>query len=337
VEFRVMAEHISTRELVQEYLAKWTFPTSDGWGMPKKREEGKKYELVRLSYRFKFQKRFKEPCNEWLELIETICNEILGNYTKKEDQLMTTAFGTRTKRRLNCVMEALNFEYPDYERLDEGAGWVKRKRIVSILSRQVIWTVKEDKKALKKQKTVPEPKVSAPKKRKLVEISSEKEKVQDVPKQTMSPSPSSAATVSEILKVMTEPFPFALLSPLRLDLTSLLQSREIASTAEGENRGQKKWHMMNIMEAIEQTPPLASADKATIPADAEATAASKAENLVTNLSEIDRLISDVVVEKDVAIVTSDKEKKIEETSSESMNFDLQHLGDQQLFEEDISD
>jgi hypothetical protein len=54
---------------------------------------------------------------------------------------------------------------------------------------------------------------------------------------------------------MTEPFPFALLSPLRLDLTSLLQSKEIALAAEGKNGGQKKRRMMNIMEAIEQTPP----------------------------------------------------------------------------------
>jgi hypothetical protein len=55
--------------------------------MPKKKEGGK-YELVRLPYRFKFEKQFKKPCNEWLEMIETMCNEILGNYTKKEDQLM---------------------------------------------------------------------------------------------------------------------------------------------------------------------------------------------------------------------------------------------------------
>jgi hypothetical protein len=45
----------------------------------------------------------------------------------------------------------------------------------------------------------------------------------------------------------------------------------------------------------------------------------------------------VVVDKDVAVVTSDKGKKIEETSSESMNFDLRHLGGQQLSEEDISE
>ena len=71
-------------------------------------------------------------------------NEILGNYTKKEDQLMIAAFGTQPKRRLNRVMDALNFEYLDYARLDEGAEGVKRKRIVSILSRQAIRSVKED-------------------------------------------------------------------------------------------------------------------------------------------------------------------------------------------------
>jgi hypothetical protein len=46
VEFRVVAEHISTRDLVQEYLANKTFSTSGGWGMPKKKEKGNKYELV---------------------------------------------------------------------------------------------------------------------------------------------------------------------------------------------------------------------------------------------------------------------------------------------------
>jgi hypothetical protein len=52
-------------------------------------------------------------------MIETMCNEILGNYTKKEDQLLTTAFATRKKQRLNRVMNAIVFEYPDYEILDK--------------------------------------------------------------------------------------------------------------------------------------------------------------------------------------------------------------------------
>jgi hypothetical protein len=65
-----------------------------------------------------------------------MCNEILENCTKKKDQLMTAAFGTREKRRLNRVMDALGFEYPDYDRHDEEAGGVKKKRVVSILKRQ---------------------------------------------------------------------------------------------------------------------------------------------------------------------------------------------------------
>jgi hypothetical protein len=45
----------------------------------------------------------------------------------------------------------------------------------------------------------------------------------------------------------------------------------------------------------------------------------------------------VVAEKEVVTVVSDKGKKIEETSSEGVNFDLRHLGGQQLSEEDISE
>jgi hypothetical protein len=97
VEFRVVAKQISTRDLVQEYLANRTYPTSSDWVIPKMKGTKKKYELVQLPYRFKFEKQFKEPCQEWLEMIETMCNKILGNYTKKEDQLMTAAFGTQPK------------------------------------------------------------------------------------------------------------------------------------------------------------------------------------------------------------------------------------------------
>jgi hypothetical protein len=68
---------------VQEYLANRTYPTSSDWVMPKMKGTKKKYELVQLPYLFKFEKQFKEPCQEWLKMIETMCNEILGNYNKK--------------------------------------------------------------------------------------------------------------------------------------------------------------------------------------------------------------------------------------------------------------
>jgi hypothetical protein len=177
VHFRVVAAEISTRDLVQEYLANRTFPTSSDWGMPKKKEGGNKYELVRLPFRFKFEKQFKKPCTEWLEMIETMCNDILGNYTKKKDQLITAAFDNGPKQRLNRVMGALNFEYPDYERLDEGTGGAKRKRVVSVLSRQAARSVKSDEEALKKVKAASELKAPAPKKRKLDEIPSAEPKV----------------------------------------------------------------------------------------------------------------------------------------------------------------
>jgi hypothetical protein len=45
----------------------------------------------------------------------------------------------------------------------------------------------------------------------------------------------------------------------------------------------------------------------------------------------------VVAQKEVAALVSDKAKKIEETSSESVNFNLRHLGGQQLSKEDISE
>jgi hypothetical protein len=152
VEFRVVAERISTRDLVQEYLSNRTYPTSSGWGMPKRKEVGKKHELVWLPYRFKFEKQFKKPCKECLDMIETMCNELLGNYTKKEDQLMTVAFGTQPKRRLNRIMDALNFKYPDYEKLDKGGEGVKRKWVVNILNRQAARLIKEDEFFLRKQK-----------------------------------------------------------------------------------------------------------------------------------------------------------------------------------------
>jgi hypothetical protein len=217
VEFRVVAEHISTRDLVQEYLVNRVSPTLSNWSMPKLKGSKKIGELVRLPYRFKFEKQFKEPCQEWLEMIETMCNEIMGNYTKKEDQLMTAAFGTRTKRRLNRVMDALNFEYPNYERLDKGAEGQKRKRIVSVMSRQAARMVKEDEKALKKRKSSPEPKVATSKKRKTTTPEPKMAEIEEG-----APSTPSAAEVEEILKVMTEPLPIKLLSPLGLQLTKLL-------------------------------------------------------------------------------------------------------------------
>jgi hypothetical protein len=223
-EFRTIAEHIGTRDLVQEFLSFKIFPTMKEWAMPKLEKEKKEGELVRLPYHYKFKKYFKEPCQEWLETIEVMSTEILGNYSKKEDQLMTAAFGTRSKRRLNRVLDAIGFEYPDYERLDKGAEGQKRKRVASTLT-------KDDEDQPKKKKEKLEPKVVVPKKRKAASLkpaSPEPERLVRDEEVSMTPS---AAEVEEILKVMTESLPVKL-SPLAPELTKFFQKDKKTSAAE---------------------------------------------------------------------------------------------------------
>jgi hypothetical protein len=116
---------------------------------------------------------------------------------------------------LNRVMDALNFEYPDYERLNKGAEGQKRKRIVSVLGREAARMVKEDEEVLKKRKLSPEPKVATPKKRK---VAAPKQKATGIEEET--PSTPSAADIEEILIVMTESLPIKL-SPLGPHLVKL--------------------------------------------------------------------------------------------------------------------
>ena len=119
-----------------------------------------------MPYHYKFKKHFKAPWQEWLATIEVMCNEILGNYSKKEDQLMTAAFGTHPKRRLNRVLDALNFDYPDYEQLGGDAEGQKRKRVASVLDKEGTKLAKKDKEIFEKRKLSPEPKIITSKKRK---------------------------------------------------------------------------------------------------------------------------------------------------------------------------
>ena len=106
-------------------------------------------------------------------------------------------------------MDALNFEYPDYERLSKGAEGTKRKRVVSVLSRQATRMVKEDEKILKKRKPSPEPKAATSKKRK---TATPEPKMAEMEEEA--PSTPSAVEVEEILQVMTESLAIKLLSPL---------------------------------------------------------------------------------------------------------------------------
>jgi hypothetical protein len=73
-EFQVIADHIGTRDLVQDFLAFRVFPTLKKRDMPKLKGEKKKGEFIRSPYHYKFKKHFKVPCQEWMDTIEVMCN-----------------------------------------------------------------------------------------------------------------------------------------------------------------------------------------------------------------------------------------------------------------------
>ena len=130
------------------------------------------------------------------------------------------------------------------------------------------------------------------KKRKLDMTPSAEPKVDETGEEA--PSTPSAAEVAEILKVMTDSLPIKLLSPLGLELTKFLQKKEQPSAAKEKAEGQKKRRIINVMQAIERTPPTASAGKMVTAANVEAEAVAKAAKLVTTMPGIDKLISDMV-------------------------------------------
>jgi hypothetical protein len=95
--------------------------------MPKETiTESSEGELVWLKYTFRYGDKFDEPNDDWLKCIEVTSDELLGSYSKAEDNALSTAFGSRGKKRLNRVFDAIGFVYPDYRYPMRGQG-KKRK------------------------------------------------------------------------------------------------------------------------------------------------------------------------------------------------------------------
>jgi hypothetical protein len=60
------------------------------------------------------REKFDEPNDDWLKCIEATSGELLGTYSKAEDDALSVAFGGRGKKRLNRVFDVIGFVYPDY-------------------------------------------------------------------------------------------------------------------------------------------------------------------------------------------------------------------------------
>jgi hypothetical protein len=113
--FGTVCSFIGTRDLIQEHIALRVWPLVEKWEMPKetitKSDEGG---LVRLKYTFRYEGKFVEPDDDWLKCIEATSDELVGPYSRAEDNALSAAFGNRKKKRLNRVFDAIGFMYPDY-------------------------------------------------------------------------------------------------------------------------------------------------------------------------------------------------------------------------------
>jgi hypothetical protein len=299
-----------------------------------------------------------------------MCNDILGNYSKKEDQLMTAAFGSRPKRRLNRVLDALNFDYPDYEQLGGDAEGPKRKRIASALDKESTKLAKKEQEISKKLSA--EPKVAAPRKRKAISPKPASPEPKTLVREEEAPATPSAAEVEYILKVMTEPLPVKL-SPMAPELTKFFQKDKEALAAESSAKPKKR-RIIQVADVIHQTPPPISVSKIVIAettgaeaaaaeaAAAEATGAETTEaetagaeatgaeatgaeatgaeagttedsNLETTLDVIDNILLKMAEEEAVVAAvntTTEKGKEQVEDILEEGNFNFQDLLGQEL-------
>jgi hypothetical protein len=113
--FSFVCSFIGTRNLIQEHIAVRVWPLIDSWEMPKETTtDSSEGGLVRLKYTFRFREKFDEPNDNWLKCIEATSDELLGAYSKAEDNALSAAFRGRGKKRLNRVFDAIGFVYPDY-------------------------------------------------------------------------------------------------------------------------------------------------------------------------------------------------------------------------------
>jgi hypothetical protein len=100
--FSNVCAFIGTRDIIQEHIAYKVWLLVDSWEMLKETTaESSEGALVRLKYTFRYTEKFDEPNDDWLKCIEATSDELLGTYSKAEDDALSAAFGGRGKKRLN--------------------------------------------------------------------------------------------------------------------------------------------------------------------------------------------------------------------------------------------
>jgi hypothetical protein len=90
--FNTVCTYMGIRDLVQEHISYKVWHLASEWEMPKEVAAGSSQGgLVYLKYTFRFRNQFDKPNDDWLDAIEATSDEILGAYSKAEDEAMKVA------------------------------------------------------------------------------------------------------------------------------------------------------------------------------------------------------------------------------------------------------
>jgi hypothetical protein len=97
--FNTVCTYIGSRDLVQEHIAFKLWPLANEWEMPKETAAGSSQGgLVYLKYTFRYRSQFDEPNDDWLDVIEATSDELLGAYSRTEDEAMTVPSALEGKK-----------------------------------------------------------------------------------------------------------------------------------------------------------------------------------------------------------------------------------------------
>jgi hypothetical protein len=97
--FSNVCAFVGTRDLIQKHIAYRVWPLVDNWEMPKETVAGSSEGgLIRFKYTFRYRDRFDKPNDDWLKCIEATSDELLGAYTRAEDDALSSAFGVGARK-----------------------------------------------------------------------------------------------------------------------------------------------------------------------------------------------------------------------------------------------
>jgi hypothetical protein len=242
--YNTVCTYIGTRDLVQKHIAYRVWPLSSGWEMLKGTLTGSSEGgLVYPKYTFKYKSQFDEPNDDWLDAIEATSDELLGAYSRTEDDAMTAAFGGRGKKKFNMVFDVIGFVYPDYCYPSPKQG-KKRKAAASAIATTP--KVKKVKVLTHRPRYIETTKVL-----KLAEGSSS------------SIEPSHPATAETRVESAEEPIPKTVAEQLESTM-SLLQEAKLSKVQKIASITPKRRRMASVLDAVMES------TKVLTPASAEA-------------------------------------------------------------------